>query len=137
MLVASAAVAWPGAAPAQNHATPAVCGGIGVKVTRMTPAFADSLGMTQAYGAIFGRPVPGSAAANAGIQSGDVVTTINGAPLAKASDFAPSISPLAPGTTAYLDTWRNGQLIARAVIIGSTKCPIGRATVPPSPTSRR
>jgi hypothetical protein len=35
------------------------CGWIGVQVTPMTQAFADSLGMAEAYGAIFGQPEPG------------------------------------------------------------------------------
>ena len=59
----------------------AVCGWIGVRVSPMTRAFADSLGMAEPYGAIFDQPEPGSPAAVAGIEVGDVVTAVNGAPL--------------------------------------------------------
>jgi hypothetical protein len=39
-----------------------VCGWIGVGVSPMTAAFAESLGMAEPYGAIFDRPEPGSPA---------------------------------------------------------------------------
>jgi S1-C subfamily serine protease len=45
-----------------------VCGSIGVQVHPVKTAFADSLGMTALYRAIFGRPRPGGPAAKAGIE---------------------------------------------------------------------
>jgi len=53
----------------------------------MTRAFADSLGMVRPYGAIFGQPKPGSPAAQAGIEAGDVITAINGQTLARSRDY--------------------------------------------------
>jgi serine protease Do len=55
----------------------------------MTRAFADSLGMVEPCGAIFGQPRPDSPAAQAGIEAGDVVTAINGK---LSRDFAAIIS---------------------------------------------
>jgi len=72
----------------------------------MTRAFADSLGMTDPYGAIFERPELGSPAAAAHIEEGDVLTAINGSPLMRSSDFVGIISMMAPGTSVCLDTWR-------------------------------
>jgi len=43
-----------------------VCGWIGVGVSPMTTAFAESLGMSEPYGAIFDQPEPGSRAHSAG-----------------------------------------------------------------------
>jgi len=85
-----------------------VCGWIGVGVSPMTTAFAESLGTSEPYGAIFDQPEPGSPAAAAHIQQGDVLTTINASPLMRASDFAGLISAMA--ATVYLYTWRDGQL---------------------------
>src|SRR5271167_36261 len=65
-----------------------LCGWIGVTVSPMTAAFAESLGMAEPYGAIFDQPEPGSPAAQAHIEQGDDLTSINGAPLMLASDFA-------------------------------------------------
>jgi S1-C subfamily serine protease len=102
------------------------CGWIGVRVQRLTAAFADSLGMAVSYGAIFARPKPGSPAAKAKIEAGDVVTAVNGSPVANWRDFAPMIAKMAPGTTVYLTTWRNGELIDVAATVGSSKCSAGR-----------
>ena len=67
-----------------------LCGWMGVKVSPMTAPFAESLGMAEPYGAIFDRPEPGSPAADAHIEQGDVLTAINGAPLMRSGDFARS-----------------------------------------------
>lgn len=99
------------------------CAWIGVHVSPMTKAFADSLGMTEPYGAIFGRPKPGSPAAMAKIEPYDVVTAINGSPLKNWRDFAKIISSMAPDTRVYLTTWRSHQLINVRVILGRTECP--------------
>ena len=64
---------------------PDLCGWLGVVVSPMTAAFAESLGMAEPYGAIFDRPEPGSPAATAGIEQGDLLTAINGLPLASAA----------------------------------------------------
>ncbi|HEY7245897.1 MAG TPA: PDZ domain-containing protein [Xanthobacteraceae bacterium] len=99
-----------------------LCGWIGVAVSPMTRAFAVSLGMSEPYGAIFGELQPGSPAAAADIEQGDAVTSINGAPLVRASDFAGIIARMAPRTTVYLYTWRNGQPRPVQVILGSAPC---------------
>jgi len=114
----------PVAQPVGQHEqeVPSLCGWIGVQVSPMTAAFADSLGMAEAYGAIFEKPESGSPAANAHIEAGDVLTTINGSPLARSSDFAGIISMMAPDTVVDLNTWRNGELIQRSVVLGSSKC---------------
>jgi len=99
-----------------------LCGWMGVHVSPMTTAFAESLGMAAPYGAIFDRPEAGSPAAAAGIEQGDVLTAINGSPLVNAADFANIISMTAPGTTVYLSTLRNGEAIPIKLTIGSTQC---------------
>jgi len=100
-----------------------LCRWIGVHVGRMTRPVADSLGMTTPFGAIFRRPEPGSPAAKAKIEAGDVITAINGNALQSWRSFAPIIAKQADDTTLYFRTFRDGQLIDRAVIVGSGKCP--------------
>jgi len=96
-----------------------LCGWIGVAVRPMTAAFAASLGMAVPYGAIFEQPEPGSPAANAHIEQGDVLTAINGSPLMRSNDFAGIISEMAPGATVYLAIWRNGEARQVTVTLGS------------------
>ena len=78
--------------------------------------------MVEPYGAIFERPEPNSPAAAAHIEAGDVLTAINGSPLMRSSDFAGIISTIAPGTSVYLDTWRDRQAMQVTVILGSATC---------------
>jgi serine protease Do len=113
------------ASRAQAQATDP-CGWIGVAVTPITSAFATSLGMVQPYGAIFEQPDPGSPAAHAGIQAGDVLTSVNGTNIEKAADFAKMIAELAPETIVHLQTYRDGQIIERQIMLGSAKCPRGQ-----------
>jgi len=120
-LVLLAMLAWPQAVEARP-VKPDYCASIGVRVGPMTRPFAEALGMTEPYGAVFGRPRPGSPAAHAGIEAGDVVTEINGKPLASSKDFAPAIDALAPGTTVYLSTRRSNQLLHVPVHLGWGKC---------------
>ncbi|MBV8744486.1 MAG: PDZ domain-containing protein, partial [Xanthobacteraceae bacterium] len=88
----------------------------------MTRPVADSLGFTELTGAIFDRPEAGSPAARAGIESGDVITAINGSPLTNATDFATTIAMMSPGTVVHFATWRNGQLMELKLTLGSSKC---------------
>lgn len=89
----------------------------------MTAPFAESLGMDVPYGAIFDSPEAGSPAAGVGIEMGDVLTTVNGNPLEKSSDFAGIIASIAPGDTVYLRIRRNEQLLEIAPVVGQGKCP--------------
>jgi predicted metalloprotease with PDZ domain len=110
------------ATPAQAQATDP-CGWIGVAVGPMTSAFAASLGMVEPYGAIFEQPEPGSPAAHAGIQAGDVIVSINGTNIEKVGDFAKIIAEMAPETIVHLATFRDGQRMERHVMLGSGRCP--------------
>ena len=107
----------------QEQKGPDACSFLGVQVHPMTAPFASSLGMAEPYGAIFDQPERGSPAARAGIETGDVVTAINGLPLRSWQDFATTIAKWAPGATVNFTTWRNGQLIEVAVTLGWSKCP--------------
>jgi S1-C subfamily serine protease len=116
----------PGATAVRLAQGSDACGWIGVAVSPMTRAFAESLGMAEPYGAIFGQPEPGSPAARARIQAGDVITAINGTPVMRSSDFAAMISTRAPNSTVYLSTFRDGQMIEVQLVLGSGKCPSGQ-----------
>jgi len=63
-----------------------------------------------------------SPAADAKIETGDVVTAVNGLPLESWRDFIPKISATAPETTIYLTTYRDGQSIERSVTLGYSNC---------------
>jgi serine protease Do len=84
-------------------------GWIGVQIQPVTADIADSLGMKQAQGALVAEPQADSPAAKAGIKAGDVITSVNGAPLKDAHELARKVSAMAPGTAVDLGILRNGK----------------------------
>jgi putative serine protease PepD len=53
--------------------------------------------------------VPGSPAAKAGLQAGDLITAVNGTPVASVNQFVATIANYAPGDTVTLTVNRSGQ----------------------------
>ncbi|MGB7102369.1 MAG: Do family serine endopeptidase [Xanthobacteraceae bacterium] len=84
-------------------------GWIGVQIQSVTPDLADSLGLKKAAGALVSEPQPNSPAAKAGIESGDVITAVNGKSIADARELARKIGTMAPGVSVKLDLFRQGQ----------------------------
>ncbi|MGD0314607.1 MAG: Do family serine endopeptidase [Xanthobacteraceae bacterium] len=84
-------------------------GWLGVQIQPVTAGIADSLGMKKAEGALVAEPQAGSPAAKAGIESGDVITAVNGTPVKDAREFARTIGMMAPNSTVNLDIVRKGQ----------------------------
>ena len=54
-------------------------------------------------------PQAGSPAAKAGIESGDVITSVNGHVVKEARDLGRQIGAMAPGSEAKLSVWRKGE----------------------------
>jgi serine protease Do len=83
-------------------------GWIGVQIQPVTPEIADSLGMKKPGGALVAEPQKDSPAMKAGIQAGDVITTVNDNAVTDARDLARKIGSIAPGATVHLGVLRNG-----------------------------
>ncbi|HKN08477.1 MAG TPA: Do family serine endopeptidase [Pseudomonadota bacterium] len=84
-------------------------GWIGVQIQPVTPEIAEGLGMKANEGALVAEPQADSPAAKAGIESGDVITAVNGHAVKDARDLARQIGAMAPGSTAKLGVWRKGE----------------------------
>jgi serine protease Do len=84
-------------------------GWLGVQIQPVTTGIADSLGLKKAEGAMVDQPQSGSPAAKAGIQSGDVITAVNGTQVKDARDLARTIGMMAPDATVKLDIIRQGK----------------------------
>jgi serine protease Do len=93
-------------------------GWLGVQVQPVTRGIADSLGMPKAEGAMVDEPQNGSPAAKAGIQSGDVVTALNGTPVKDSRDLARTVAALAPGSSVKLDVLHKGESKTITVTLG-------------------
>jgi serine protease Do len=94
-------------------------GWIGVQIQSVTPDIADSLGLKQATGALVSEPQKDSPAAKAGIASGDVITSLNDAPVHDPRELARKIGTMSPGTTVKLDVVHNGQNKTVSLTLGT------------------
>lgn len=83
-------------------------GWIGVQIQAVTQDIADSLGMKDVRGALVAEPQANGPAAKAGIESGDVILSVNGKPVRDARDLAKQIGGLAPGESVKLGVFRKG-----------------------------
>jgi serine protease Do len=83
-------------------------GWIGVQIQPVTSDIADSLGMKKAEGALVAEPQANGPAAKAGIESGDVITAVNGEPIKDARELARTIGGFAPGTAVKLNVLHKG-----------------------------
>jgi putative serine protease PepD len=63
--------------------------------------------------------VPGSPAAKAGLKAGDLITAVNGTPVASVNQFVATIANYAPGDTVTLTVNRNGQSKSIKVTLGA------------------
>jgi len=83
-------------------------GWIGVQIQPVSADIADSLGLKNAEGALVSEPQADGPAAKAGIQSGDVITAVNGQPVKDARDLARKIGSLAPNASVKLTVISKG-----------------------------
>jgi serine protease Do len=84
-------------------------GWIGVQIQPVTPDIADSLGLKKAEGALVAEPQANGPAAKAGIESGDVITKVNGEAVKDARELARTIGSMPPGNAVKLDVLHKGQ----------------------------
>ena len=97
---------------------PSARGRLGVQIQPVTAGIADRLGLKKVEGAMVDEPQKGSPAAEAGIESGDIVTAVNGTKVKDAREMARTIGMLAPNTKAKLDIIRQGQEKTLTATIG-------------------
>jgi serine protease Do len=94
-------------------------GWIGVQIQAVTPDIADSLGLKQATGALVSEPQKDSPAAKAGIQSGDVITSLNDAAVHDPRELARKIGTMTPGTTVTLGVVHGGENKTVSLTLGT------------------
>jgi serine protease Do len=96
-------------------------GRLGVTVQGMNQTLANSFGMSSPAGALVSSVEPGGPAAKAGLQPGDVITALNGSPVADSTSLPSQVAGLAPGTSAKVTVWRDKSSKDLSVTIGALK----------------
>ena len=80
---------------------------LGVTIQDLNQSLAQSFGLERPDGALIASVSPGSAAAKAGLKSGDVVTEVNGEPIVRSGSLSSRIGLASPGETVQLKIWRD------------------------------
>lgn len=95
-------------------------GQLGVIIQEVSYDLAKSFGLDKANGALIARVLPGSPAAKAGLQVGDIVRSVNGEEVRASSDLPVMVGAMAPGKEVTLGVWRKGKETNVKVQLGST-----------------
>jgi serine protease Do len=84
-------------------------GFLGVSLQDLNDDLADALGLANANGALVTQPIEGAPAAAAGIESGDVIVSVNGQGVNAARELSRLISQQSPGSDVELGIIRGGE----------------------------
>jgi S1-C subfamily serine protease len=82
---------------------------LGVEGRELTAQTAQELGLSASEGVVVFSVASGSAAEQAGLQPGDVITAINGTPLQSVEDLFAALRGLEPGDQVTLSVDRRGE----------------------------
>ena len=94
-------------------------GYLGVQVQPVTKDIAEGLGLDKAKGALVDHAEPGTPAAKAGLKSGDVIESVNGAAVNDARELSRRIAGLKPGAKVDLAYLRGGKSDTATVELGA------------------
>ena len=93
-------------------------GWLGVHIQGVDEDLAAGLNLDAPKGALVAQVAPGSPAADAGLEQGDVVLSYNGQAIDEVRDLTKMVADTDPGTDAEVVVWRDGQEMALNVAIG-------------------
>ena len=82
-------------------------GRIGVQIQEVNAQLADSFGLDRPRGALVSQVIADGPAQKGGVQSGDVILSVNGKTVERSTQLPSVISSIKPGSTARLEVWRD------------------------------
>jgi serine protease Do len=94
-------------------------GWLGVQIQPVTEDLAESLGLSEAKGAIIADVTDASPALKAGLQQGDTILKADGKDIRDARDLSRTVAAIAPGSKATFDIVRDGKAQSIIVEIGT------------------
>jgi Do/DeqQ family serine protease len=101
-------------------------GWIGVEVQEITPALAESFKLPDARGAIIAGVLRDGPADKAGVKPGDVLTSINDAPVSDPQNMLNLVAALQPGSAVKMKLRRQAQALEVSVTVGRRPKPQAR-----------
>jgi serine protease Do len=96
-----------------------VRGYVGVEAQQIDPGTAQAMHLKANAGALLAGVQPDSPAAEAGLQPGDVIESVNGTKVANPKELALNVSNIQPGAEAHLGVLHDGQTKDVTVKVGT------------------
>ena len=93
-------------------------GWLGVMIQDLTPEMAERFGLDEAGGALVGKVLEGTPAAEAGIQAGDVIVAFAGREVESVAKLRSRVAATAPGAEEPVTVFRDGERKTLTVTIG-------------------
>jgi serine protease Do len=93
-------------------------GEIGVRTQTITPLMAEALGLTFDAGVVIADVTPGSAAAKAGLEPGDIVLTLDGKPMENGRQFRINVYTRGIGEQVAVEVRRGSRSLTVRVPVG-------------------
>jgi serine protease Do len=93
-------------------------GYLGISMNDVTPENAHFFNLQDASGAIVSQVTSDSPASRGGLQTGDVITELNGQKILNDSALQVAVSEMAPGTKIALGVIRNGKPLTLSLTVG-------------------
>ncbi len=102
---------------------------LGVSIEDLNSETARDVGLPNAEGVYINRVTTNGAAAEAGLQTGDVVTGLNSAHIRSTAELQENIGRFRPGDQIALEYWRNGTKVRTTIILkdSNNATTVGRA----------
>ena len=111
-------------------------GYLGVSIQSITPELAEALQLAGTQGALVGEVKPDSPAAQAGLQTGDVITAFDGKTVATAHDLPVMVAETPVGQDVTVTVERQGNAVEVGVTVGKLHAETARADQGPESNRR-
>lgn len=96
-------------------------GYLGVQIQPVTKDVADAVGLAKTGGALVTAVTADTAAARAGLKSGDIITAVGSETVKTPKDLSRLVADLSPGAKESVSVWRDGKTIDLAVTVGGNE----------------
>ncbi|GGB63143.1 putative periplasmic serine endoprotease DegP-like protein [Roseibium aquae] len=110
-------------------------GWLGVQIQGVTDDIAESVGLSEARGAIIAVPQEGSPAEAAGLRAGDIVLEVDGREIESPRELSRVIAAFEPDTRVDITVWRDGRERDVEVRLGRLEDSAGEVAVSRAPAA--
>ena len=96
---------------------------LGVHLVDLTPELRTHFGVPEEAGIMVSSVVEESPASRAGVQTGDIITAVDGEPVRRSFELARRIGGHEDGDTVNLETWRDGKVLSLTAVLEERERP--------------